>query len=430
MAMTPGAAAPRIFYGWWVALALAIIVLLSSGIRFTIGPFLKPVTDDLGVDRGSFSLVVAASLLLYGAFMPLVGRLVDRIGARVVCAGGAFVTAVSLVLTGRMTTLWEFYLYYAVIGSLGLAATGHVMGSVMLARWFARHRGVTMSSLGSASMAGMAVLVPAAMWSILRYGWRTSCVILGVVSLAITLPLALWVLRDDPESMGLHPDGRPAPPAAGVAFVERTAIADALRIPSFWLLTAGLFNCGFSMSLLSAHGVPMLTDHGFHPMTASSAIGFLGMTAIGGGLTLGLISDRWGRKPVLAAVYVLRVAAFGMLFTVHDPRLLLLVAAIGGVGMSGSLAMTSALTGDLFGRYSVGSLFGLIFLSHQAGAALGSWLGGALFDLTGGYGAAFAVAAALLLIAAGLSLAINETARTASRAVPLPGRPHPVAGGR
>ena len=147
-------------------------------------------------------------------------------------------------------------------------------------------------------------------------------------------------------------------------------------------------------------------------MTASSAIGFLGMTAIGGGLTLGLISDRWGRKPVLAAVYVLRVAAFG------------------GVGMSGSLAMTSALTGDLFGRYSVGSLFGLIFLSHQAGAALGSWLGGALFDLTGGYGAAFAVAAALLLIAAGLSLAINETARPASRAVPLPGRPHPVAGGR
>lgn len=92
--------------------------------------------------------------------------------------------------------------------------------------------------------------------------------------------------------------------------------------------------------------------------------------------------------------------------------------------------MTSALTGDLFGRYSVGSLFGLIFLSHQADAALGSWLGGALFDLTGGYGAAFAVAAALLLIAAGLSLAINETAGPASRVMSLPGRPHPVAGGR
>jgi MFS family permease len=106
------------------------------------------------------------------------------------------------------------------------------------------------------------------------------------------------------------------------------------------------------------------------------------------------------------------------------------VAAIGGVGMSGSLAMTLALTGDLFGRYSVGSLFGLIFLSHQAGAALGSWLGGALFEVTGGYGAAFAVAAALLLIAAGLSIAINETHRLGRRVALLPGRPHPVAGGR
>jgi MFS family permease len=420
------------FYGWWVALALSIIVFLSSGIRFTIGPFLKPVSADLGVDRGTFSLVIALSLLLYGAFMPLVGRLVERLGSRVVCSAGAVVMAASLVLTGRMTTLWEFYLYYAVVGSLGLAATGHVMGSVTLANWFVRRRGVAMSLLGSASMAGMAVLVPAAMWCILRFGWRTSFVILGIGALLIMLPLTLWVLRDDPESLGLEPDGVPAASAAsgGVpSLIERTAIAEALQVPSFWLLTAGLFNCGFSMSLLAAHGVPMLTDHGFHPMAASSAIGFLGMTAIGGGIMLGLISDRWGRKPVLAAVYLLRLVAFSMLFLVRDPVLLLVVAAIGGVGMSGSLAMTSALTGDIFGRYSVGSLFGLIFLSHQVGSSLGSWLGGFLFDVTGGYFAAFGVAGGLLLIAAILSLSIDEKARPACRAVPIRSRPHPVAGG-
>lgn len=421
------------FYGWWVALALSVIVFLSSGIRFTIGPFLKPVSADLGVDRGSFSLVIATSLLLYGAFMPLVGRLVDRIGSRVVCSAGAVVMAASLVLTSRMTTLWEFYLYYAVVGSLGLAATGHVMGSVTLANWFVRRRGVAMSFLGSASMAGMAILVPLAMWCILRFGWRASFVILGIGSLLVMLPLTVWVLRDDPESLGLEPDGVPAAaarrPGHATSLIERTAIAEAIQVPSFWLLTAGLFNCGFSMSLLSAHGVPMLTDHGFHPMAAASAIGFLGMTAIGGGIMLGLISDGWGRKPVLAAVYLLRLVAFGMLFLVRDPVLLLVVAAIGGVGMSGSLAMTSALTGDIFGRYSVGSIFGLIFLSHQTGSSLGSWLGGFLFDVTGGYGAAFGVAGALLLIAAILSLSINEHARPASRAVPIPSRPQPVAGG-
>ncbi|HWO05180.1 MAG TPA: MFS transporter, partial [Methylomirabilota bacterium] len=433
MLRTPADAPARIFYGYWVVLALSLIVLLSMGIRFAIGPFLKPVSAELGIDRGTFSLVISLSLFLYGAFMPLVGRVVDRFGSRVVCSVGAVVMAASLVATARMTTLWEFYLYYAVVGSLGLAATGHVMGSVALARWFVRRRGLAMSTLGAAGMAGMALVVPVAMWCILRYGWRATFVILGVGSLAIMLPLTLWVLRDGPESMGLEPDGDAAPaPAVATRTIERTAIGDALRVPSFWLLSVGLFNCGFSMSLLSAHGVPMLTDHGFHPMTASSAIGFLGMTAIGGGLMLGLISDRWGRTPVLAAVYVLRLIAFGMLFVVRDPVLLLMVAAIGGVGMSGTLAMTSALTGDIFGRYSVGSIFGLIFLSHQTGAALGSWLGGTLFDLTGGYGAVFSVAGALLLIAAGLSITINEAARPAGRAMTLPGRrePHPVAGGR
>ncbi|HWN14908.1 MAG TPA: MFS transporter, partial [Candidatus Dormibacteraeota bacterium] len=376
MAKTPADAPARIFYGYWVVLALSLIVLLSMGIRFAIGPFLKPVSAEIGIDRGTFSLVISLSLFLYGAFMPLVGRVVDRFGSRVVCSVGAVVMAASLVATARMTTLWEFYLYYAVVGSLGLAATGHVMGSVALARWFVRRRGLAMSTLGAAGMAGMALVVPVAMWCILRYGWRATFVIMGVGSLAMMLPLTLWVLRDGPESMGLEPDGDAAPaPAPATRTIERTAIGDALRVPSFWLLSVGLFNCGFSMSLLSAHGVPMLTDHGFHPMTASSAIGFLGMTAIGGGLLLGLISDRWGRTPVLAAVYVLRLIAFAMLFFVRDPVLLLMVAAIGGVGMSGTLAMTSALTGDIFGRYSVGSIFGLIFLSHQTGAALGSWLG-------------------------------------------------------
>ena len=431
MPTTPREAPARIFYGYWVVLVLSVIVLLSQGMRFAIGPFLKPVSAELGLDRGTFSLVVSLGLFLFGAFMPVVGRLVDRFGPRLVCSGGVVVMATSLVLSGLVTSVWQFLLYYAVIGSLGVAATGHVTGSVAVARWFVRRRGLAMSALGAAGMAGIALMVPVAMWCILRFGWRASFVILGLGSLVVMLPLTLLVLRDAPERLGLRPDGDAAPPpAAAVAVIERTGTADAIRLPSFWLLSAGLFNCGFSMSLLSAHGVPMLTDHGFHPMTASSAIGFLGMTAIGGGLLLGFISDRWGYKPVLASVYLLRLFAFGALFFVRDPAALMVGAAIGGVGLSGSLAMTSALTSEIFGRYSVGSIFGLIFLAHQTGAALGSWLGGVLFDVTGGYGLVFAIAVALLLLAAGLSVVIGERVRPPGRTVTLPGRPYPVAGGR
>jgi MFS family permease len=426
MAHYDGSAPSRVFYGWWVATAFSLIIFLSTGIRFAVGPFLKPVVRDLDLDRGTFSLVISLSLFLYGAFMPLVGPLADRWGSRVVCGIGAVVMAGSLVLTGTMTSLWQFALYYGVLGALGLAATGQVVALATLTRWFAKRRGTAVSLLSVASMAGISLLVPIVMWSILRFGWRATFVILGVASLVITLPLAIWVLRDSPEDIGLHPDGRMPEPAAGATPVtERTATSDALRTPSFWQMGGGLFSCGFSMSLLSAHGIPMLTDHGFHEMTASSAIGFLGMTSIGGGMLLGILSDRFGRKPLLASVYLIRVVAFGLLFLVHEPVALMVVAAFGGIGMAGSLALTSALSADIFGRFSVGSIFSLIFLIHQLGSALGAWIAGFLFDLSGGYGSAFGVSCAFLIVGAGLSLTINVVDRPRVR--PLL---QPVAGGR
>ncbi len=115
----------RVFYGWWVALAFVVIVFLTTGVRYTVPPFLKPIVSDLGLDRGRLSLVISRSLLLYGAFMPLVDGLVDRLGARLVCAAGGALLAVSLALTARMTSYWEFLLYFGVMSSLGLAATGH-----------------------------------------------------------------------------------------------------------------------------------------------------------------------------------------------------------------------------------------------------------------------------------------------------------------
>jgi MFS family permease len=168
----------------------------------------------------------------------------------------------------------------------------------------------------------------------------------------------------------------------------------------------------------------MLTDHGFHPMVAASALGFLGGAAMIGSVVLGLLSDRFGRRSMLALVYVLRVLAFTMLFFVRDSVTLTAVAAIGGFGMSGSMAMTAALTGDLFGRFSVGSIMGMIFLSHQTGAALGSWLGGFLFDLSGGYGLAFAVASSLLLVGAALSITIDDRPRRVLS--PMMARPTPA----
>jgi predicted MFS family arabinose efflux permease len=145
-------------------------------------------------------------------------------------------------------------------------------------------------------------------------------------------------------------------------------------------------------------------------------MGVLGASSFAGAMALGAIADRFGRRPILAWLYGTRAILFAAMFLVHDsPLALLLISALGGASMSGSLAMTSALTADIFGRLSVGSIFGSIFVVHQGGAALGSWLGGLLFELTGGYGAAFTVACVQLLAAAALSLAIHEEARAVPR---------------
>jgi MFS family permease len=292
-----------------------------------------------------------------------------------------------------------------------------VIASGVVARWFSRRRGTALSVLGSASMTGMSLLVPAVTWLVLTAGWRATYVVIAGLILAVSLPLCLWVMRDSPESVGLTVDG--TPPAAGAATgsVERVTAGEALRTLAFWQLAGSFFTCGFSMTLLSAHGIPMLTDHGYSPMFASWALGVLGGSSIGFTVMLGALSDRFGRRPVLASIYAGRVLIFAGFFLIRDnPTAILAVAVLGGITMAGTGSMTSALTADIYGRFSVSSVFGLIFLVHQTGAALGSWLAGALFETTGGYGPAYAVACVFLVTASVVALNIDRGARRIWRA--------------
>jgi MFS family permease len=418
-------ATSRVFYGWWVTLAFAAMVFLSTGVRFIVGPFLKPMVADLDLDRASFSLVISLSLLLYGVLQPFVGRAVDRLGARALMVSGTLLLGASLASLSLVTQLWQLYVLYGVLVAVGLATTSHVVAAAVISRWFSRRRGTALSTLGGASMAGMSVLVPVAMWLVINVGWRRTYVLLGIAVVAVMVPLALWVVRESPEAMGLTPDGAPREPAvAGVNVVERTDVAEAVQALSFWQLAGGLFTCGFSMSLLSAHGVPMLTDHGYQPMLASWTLGILGGSSFAFAMVIGAVSDRFGRRPVLAWLYFSRALVFAALFSIRDwPAALIAVALMGGLSMAGSLAMSSALAADIFGRFSVGSVFGSMFLVHQAGAASGSWLAGFLFETTGGYGAAFGVACTILLIGSVVSLTIDERPRRIPSLAP-------VAGGR
>ena len=406
-----------IFYGWWVVAAFSVTTFISTGVRHAVGPFLKPIVEDLGLDRASFSIVIALSLFLYGAFMPLAGMALDRFSVRAVTTVGTVLLVVSLVLTAMVRNFWEFAAVYGVLVPLGLAGTGPVIASGVVARWFSKRRGTALSVLGSASMTGMSLLVPAVTWLILTTGWRTTYMLIAAGVLVLVLPLCLLVLRDSPESVGLMADGGALKPGTRAPVVERVTAGEALRTLAFWQLAGSFFTCGFSMSLLSAHGIPMLTDHGYSPMFASWALGVLGGSSIGFTVMLGALSDRLGRRPVLATIYAGRIFIFAGLFLIRDnPVAILAVAVLGGITMAGTGSMTSALTADIYGRFSVSSVFGLIFLVHQTGSALGSALAGVLFETTGGYGAAYVLACLFLAGAAVTALKIDKGTRRIWRA--------------
>jgi MFS family permease len=408
------------FYGWWVVAAFSFMTFTSTGIRHAVGPFLKPMVADLGLDRASFSLVIAVSLFLYGVFGLLVGWALDRFGVRVTASVATVLLVLSLVLTALVRNFWEFAAVYGVLLPLGLAVTGPVMASGVVARWFNARRGTALSLLGSASMTGMSLLVPVVTWLILTTGWRNTYVLIAVGVLVGMLPLSLWVIRESPESMGLTMDGAgPASKTPGTAARERVTATEAMQTVAFWQLAGSFFTCGFSMSLLSAHGIPMLTDHGYTPMFASWAFGVLGGSSIGATVMLGALSDRFGRRPVLATIYAGRVLIFAGFFLIRDnPVAMLAVAVLGGITMAGTGSMTSALTADIWGRFSVSPVLGAIFLVHQTGAAIGSSLAGILFEATGGYGAAFLVACLFLMGAAIVALNIDSGARRVWRGSP------------
>src|SRR5215510_4559741 len=204
----------RVFYGWWVVAGFSFTTFISTGIRHAVGPFLKPIVADLNLDRASFSAVIAVSLFLYGVFGPLIGLALDRFGARLTASVGTLLLVGSLVLTAQVHTYWDFAVVYGVLLPLGLAVTGPVLASGVVARWFSKRRGTALSLLGSASMTGMSLLVPTVTWMILTLSWRTAYMLIGVGVLVIMLPISLWVIRESPEAMGLTADGASAEPGA------------------------------------------------------------------------------------------------------------------------------------------------------------------------------------------------------------------------
>lgn len=393
------------YFGWNIVAAATVLTLLTVGMRMGIGPFFLPMAEDLGFSRSMLAGIIAIGMLCYGLGMPVAGHLVDRFGTRFVLLTGTAIVVVSVIWTVMARTPLTFFLAFGVLMSTGLAFTSPVALTPVLTRWFTRRRGMALFFLSTGSMAGIAVMTPVFTYAIDAAGWRATLLGFAAIFTALTVPVALFVIRDTaPPHADLLPDQIAAVSSAKMPAPVSLSFGEAVRTLPFWKICLGLFACGYSMNLLGTHGVPMLMDHGFDAMTSSMGIGLIGLVAIFSTQVLGRLSDVLQRRNILATIYLIRGLGFFALLLVGTQWELYAAATIGGIVWAGSIALSSAILADIYGVRLVGILYGWAYLGHQVGAMVSSWLGGWGYETFGTHWVAFGSSGVMLLAAAGISL--------------------------
>lgn len=411
-----GRGAGRIHYAWVVLGAVTLVLLATSGVRSSFGVFIKPMEAEFGWDRTSLSIVASLSLFLYGAVGPFVGRLADRWGPRGVFLVSTVLLGVGALATSWVVTLWQLYLTAGIVTALGAGGAAMSVAAAVAARWFDARRGLVLGIAGGGMAAGQLLIVPLAMWLTVTWGWRQTFIVLGVGFLCVIVPLVVGFVRNEPRDFGLAPYGAregARPETAAEIAAQRTGVLEAATTAPFWLLAGSFWVCGYTTSgLVLTHLIPHATEHGFDASQAAQALGVMGALNVVGTVLSGWICDRFGQKGPLAAYYLLRGLSLVFLPYVDTVPGLFAFAAIFGLNYISTVPATTALTAKIYGRYSVGELSGWIFFSHQLGSAVGSLVGGYLYDRFGDYTAAFHSAALVAFIATGLVLAIRERPAT------------------
>jgi MFS family permease len=399
----------RWYFGWNIVAAGALLTLLTVGMRMSIGPFFLPIAADLGFSRSLLAAIVAVGMVCYGLGMPLAAHLVNRHGTRFVLLAGTAIVIVATAWSVLARGPVSFLLSYGVLLSIGLAFTGPVAVTPVISNWFMRQRGMALFFLSTGSMAGMAILTPVLTQAIEAAGWRVALVAFAAIFTALAVPMAWFVMRDDPPPQrDLHPGESATLGAAAQAPLAHLGFGAAVLTAPFLMVAFGLFACGYSMNLLGTHGMPMLMDHGFDAHSSAFGVGLIGAVAILGTLVLGRLADRIARRKLLALIYLVRGAGFFGLVAVGAHWELYSVSVIGGLVWAGSIALSSAILADVYGVKLVGVLYGWAYFGHQVGGMASSWLGGWGFDHWGTHWPAFGSAGVLLFLAAAVALKLPQ----------------------
>jgi MFS family permease len=402
---------PRPFYGWFVVAALSVAggFTMAMGIG-NFGVFIDPMSQDLGIGQAAFGWALAARLVGFAAAGPIIGRLVDRFGARGPLSIAIAIYSLSVVALGSVTTSWQLIGLLLFSGVLGFWGSNTLYFTVLASQWFIRRRGKAMSVMFVGFPLGIAISIPITQVLVDEFGWRTAWVILGLTGGGSVLLITRLVLRNRPEDMGLQPDGLPTPrsvPTAERTFVDEHSwtLHDAVRTGAFWRLAVAFGTVMLGMSAIGLFWIPYFIDEGFQPHLAAWALSAYALSQACSSLLLAPFIDRFQPRFLAMFGFASFVVAFLLMMNVSATWQMFLAGLLGGAGVGSGMLLNAQLWPAYFGRRNIGAIRGAALLLTITFSGLGTAATGMIFDATGSYAPAwwtaiaFLIAGALLLAA-------------------------------
>jgi MFS family permease len=412
----------KFFYGWTIVGAGFFANIASAfALASTLSIFLKPLTAELGVSRGVFSLLRSGEGIIGALVAPFVGTLVDRHGGRWLIAIGTAIVAVGYFLLGHVETFTQFTFVRLSFVTLGDAMMGSMVVNIVIAQWFLRRRGraLALSSMGVGFAKVCMPVVAASL--ILWFGWRQTWVVFGFVTLVLGVVPSLLFIRRSPEEMGLYPDGAQGPIDWNEDTMKRRKSApelalnedavwtrgEVMRTQAFWLLVITFGIASMGVTGLNLHVFSYVTDLGYPAVIAATVMSVIASMQLASPLPWGLLAERMDVRVAAMLRFVIQAVGLGLAISTSNVFCLYAGFFLYGIGLGGNMVLPEILWANYFGRRSLGTVRGLGILISQALAAAGPPFFGFLFDITGGYGLSFALFGAALITSAFLSLMLQ-----------------------
>jgi MFS family permease len=418
---------PKLFYGWYIVGTGFLTNIASAfALASTLSIFLKPLTAELGISRGVFSLLRSGEGIIGALIAPFIGTLVDRHGGRGLIAIGTAIVAVGYLMLGHVETFTQFALVRLSLVTVGDAMMGSMVVNIVIAQWFLRRRGraFAISSMGVGFAKVCMPIVAASL--IVWFSWRQTWMVFGLVTLILGVVPSLLFIRRSPEEMGLLPDGAEEPIVSDHTRVRQNRAAadattnqdlewtrgEAMRNGTFWLLVITFGIASIGVTGLNLHVYPYVTDIGHPPVVAATVMSVIASMQLFSPLAWGLLAERMDVRVAATLRFVIQAIGLGLATLTTNLFCLYVGFFLYGIGLGGNMVLPEVLWANYFGRRSLGKVRGLGLLISQVMAAAGPPFFGFLFDITNGYGLSFAIFGCALIISAVLSLMLRPPTKT------------------